>query len=392
VRVLVVSGQWFPDFSGGSARVATETARQLAERGHAVTALVPVGSEGTQSTTEGAVRVERVLTRGALPNTLTDVVDSARRARRLGHERFDVVLAHQSTVAVGAGAALELPVVRVLHALPALELQFLRARQPAWRRASSYPLQVALAALDRRSLGKATRIFVLSEFSRSLLGEGDELERKVRLVGGGVDTSRFEPRDGKVAARERLGIPVHGRLLVTIRRLEPRMGIENLICALPTVLEHHPDVTLAVVGDGSLRAELRRMADVRGLGDRVAFAGRVSDEDLGDWYRAADLFVLPTVAYEGFGMVTAEALASGTPVVGTPVGATPELLRPLDPRLVAPGAAPDALATAIVDVLPDADRLAERCRVHAERELDWRRTIVAWERELEAAVRGDGTP
>ena len=81
----------------------------------------------------------------------------------------------------------------------------------------------------------------------------------------------------------------------------------------------------------------------------------MEESELRDWYRAADLVVLPTVAYEGFGMVTAEALATGTPVVGTPVGATPELLEPLDPRLVAAGSDPDALAAAIRNAFTFAD-------------------------------------
>ena len=83
-----------------------------------------------------------------------------------------------------------------------------------------------------------------------------------------------------------------------------------------------------------------------GLEGRVELVGHVSDSELALWHRAADVFVLPTVAYVGFGLVTAEALASGTPVVGTRVGATPELLEPLDPRLLAHGTDPEDLAEA----------------------------------------------
>ena len=98
--------------------------------------------------------------------------------------------------------------------------------------------------------------------------------------------------------------------------------------------------------------------------------GRVSDEELQEWHRAADLFVLPTVAYEGFGLVTAEALASGTPVVGTPVGATPELLVPLDARLVSRGTDAPALAEAMRTGLALATpELRERCRVIRRRPL-----------------------
>jgi glycosyltransferase involved in cell wall biosynthesis len=104
----------------------------------------------------------------------------------------------------------------------------------------------------------------------------------------------------------------------------------------------------------------------------VRFVGRVAEDELLDWYRAADLFVLPTVAYEGFGMVTVKALASGTPVVGTPAGATPELLEPLDQRLVARGSDPDSLAAAIREALAFiGDDFRTRCREYPLARFDW---------------------
>ena len=115
----------------------------------------------------------------------------------------------------------------------------------------------------------------------------------------------------------------------------------------------------------------------------MRFVGRVAEDALPDWYRAADLFVLPTVAYEGFGMATVEALASGTPVVGTPAGATPELLEPLDPRLVAAGSDPDSLAVAIRDALAFIDDdFRDRCRDYAVARFGWDRVTRTWEEEL----------
>jgi glycosyltransferase involved in cell wall biosynthesis len=118
--------------------------------------------------------------------------------------------------------------------------------------------------------------------------------------------------------------------------------------------------------------------------------GRVSEDELRDWYRAADLFVLPTVAYEGFGMVTLEALASGTPVVGTKAGATPELLEPLEPRLVAEGSDPESLALAIGEALTFSDDdLRRRSREYAVARFDWERVTRVWEEALVEATRED---
>ena len=111
----------------------------------------------------------------------------------------------------------------------------------------------------------------------------------------------------------------------------------------------------------------------------------MSDGELALWHRAADVFVLPTVAYEGFGLVTAEALASGTPVVGTRVGATPELL---DADLLARGTDSTALAEAIrygLGVATPAFRA--RCREYAESRLAWKTVLPEWERVLQEARR-----
>jgi glycosyltransferase involved in cell wall biosynthesis len=144
---------------------------------------------------------------------------------------------------------------------------------------------------------------------------------------------------------------------------------------------------LALVGSGAIGPQLERVARDLGVAARVRFPGRVSDAALLDWYRAADLFVLPTVAYEGFGMATAEALAAGTPVVGTPVGATPELLRPIDPDLVAAAADGRALADAIERGLAKAGpELSARCRDYASEVLAWQIVIQRWESEIAAAA------
>jgi glycosyltransferase involved in cell wall biosynthesis len=175
-------------------------------------------------------------------------------------------------------------------------------------------------------------------------------------------------------------------LLVTVRRAEPRMGIEQLLRAMPMIVANE-DLCLAVVGGGLLTNEHLRLSSQLGLDGRVRFVGRVSEEDLLDWYRAADLFVLPTVAYEGFGMVTVEALASGTPVVGTPAGATSELLEPLDPRLVAGGSDPESLASAIGDALVFSnDDLQARCRGYALARFGWDGVMRMWEEELADVV------
>jgi glycosyltransferase involved in cell wall biosynthesis len=392
VRVLVASGTWYPE-RNGVARVATEVGHRLAARGHEVTALVPRVGTLPQEEHEGSLTVHRVIKRGLLPLTVKDVLETARGSRGLG--RFDVMLAHGASTTVGLShAQLPAPLVFVYHASFPRELRFMRPRLGWGReRLVAYLNEPIGVLLERVAVLRCARIFVLSDFSRSLLTADHPGETcKVRAVSGGVGTSSFSPVGGRRAARTRLGLDLDRPLLVTVRRAEPRMGIEELLRAMPMVAAAE-DLRLAVVGGGLLTKELIRLSSQLGLDGRVRFVGRVSEDDLVDWYRAADLFVLPTVAYEGFGMVTVEALASGTPVVGTPVGATPELLEPLDPRLVAQGFDPDSLASAIREALTFSDDgFRARCRDYALARFDWDRVTRMWEEELEEAALNENDP
>lgn len=387
MRVLIASGQWFPDRKSGYARVVSETARGLARMGHEVTVLVPRSPGKPSQEREGGLTVLRAVRRSALPLTFTDIWETRRLASKLSAS-FDLALAHSETQAAGLlWARLDLPIVLVYHAPVPLEARFARASLPFGARwMATAGLGPALALLERVAVGRATRILVLSEYIRRVLwdrypGAAD----RTRLVSGGVDVDWFSPGD-RAEARSRLGVADGRPLLFTARRLEPRMGLENLLVAVATLRRSLP-VMLAVAGDGSLRGALGRRVAELGLGKTARLLGSVPEEELRDWYRAADLFVLPTVAYEGFGLVTVEALACGTPVVGTPVGATPEILAPLDPDLVAAGSDPAALEKAIRRGLSKTgDRLRRRCREYACARFSWSGVLRRWEAALTEAA------
>jgi glycosyltransferase involved in cell wall biosynthesis len=391
MRILVATDQWFPDRLGGVARLATDTARGWAARGHEVVVIAPEHEGAVDGANGGGPEVLRVLPRGRLPQTLSDPVATRRAASRLLRDPFDVLVAHGPTTARGLlSARSEEPLVYVFHADAAKEARFLRETLPVgteWLAAVAF--EGRLGRWTRSALESADAPIVLSEFSRGILAErAPEVAGRATLVPGFVDTAVFSPGD-RAAARGALGVGPSTSLVLSVRRLEPRMGLENLVEAA-SLLDDVPGLRIVIGGSGS-GLDLQGLRDRLGVGERVELIGRVSEADLHLWYRAADLFVLPTVAYEGFGLATAEALASGTPVVGTPVGATPELLRPLDPRLVASGTSPGELADAVRTALALAtDELRARCREYALAHLSPEVALPAWEAVLERAVRVDG--
>lgn len=192
---------------------------------------------------------------------------------------------------------------------------------------------------------------------------------RVHVVRPGVDLERFSPGD-RGAARRRLGLPEGALIVVTARRLVPRMGIDVLLDAIARLGE--PEAMLVVVGDGDERPALEAQARRLGLEQRVRFLGKVSDDELVAAYRAADVAATPSVAFEGFGLVVLEALACGTPVVGSAVEGLKEALEGFDSSLLVPPRDPSALAERLRGALPD----RERCRKYAEG-FTWERTASA---------------
>jgi len=382
LRVLVATAQWFPDFHGGSARVAAETSRRLAACGHEVTVLAPQAAGRPAEERHGQLTLLRALPRTALPESLLDVVTSRRAAKRLGESRFDLVVAHHATVAVGvAGAYPDVPLVLVYHASPGKEARF-----AARRSMKALALAPYLSRVERRAVRRADRVLVLSDFSRSLLAEHRGAVEKALLVPGAVDLDHFSPGD-RATARSRVGVAAGAEVVFTVRRLDPRMGLETLVHATALLGRERPRLQVVIAGSGPLERQLHRVVGELDVGPHITLLGRVEESDLIDWYRAADVVAVPTQAYEGFGLVTAEALACGTPVVGTPVGATPELLGALDETLVAGGSDAPTLAAAFSAALDRSDDdFRRRCREYASARFGWDAAFELWERALADAA------
>jgi peptidoglycan/xylan/chitin deacetylase (PgdA/CDA1 family) len=146
---------------------------------------------------------------------------------------------------------------------------------------------------------------------------------KVHVVYRGIDAERFSLGD-RAEARRRLGLAAEGRVLLWVGRMVPVKGLDVLLEACTLLRARGVEFRLYLVGDGPQRPALEAASAARGLTGMITFAGAVAHDRLPDWYRAADLFVLPSHS-EGVPNVLREALACGTPFVASQVGGIPEL-------------------------------------------------------------------
>jgi teichuronic acid biosynthesis glycosyltransferase TuaC len=172
---------------------------------------------------------------------------------------------------------------------------------------------------------------------------------KVHVAHQGVDMDMFFPGDARTA-REKLGLAPDGNVLLWVGNMVPVKGLETLLKACSLMRNRGEQFRLYLVGDGPLRKELEYDCQSRGLSTVVHFVGARLPREISDWYRAADLMVLPSHS-EGLPNVLREALACGRPFVASDVGSIPELAAgSTRSRLVMPGDAP-ALADAIREAL-----------------------------------------
>jgi rhamnosyl/mannosyltransferase len=170
-------------------------------------------------------------------------------------------------------------------------------------------LQPILGAVMKR----ADAIVATSERYLASSAELAPYRSKVRVIPYGIDLGAFSPalREG-TQARE-LRVKYGPRLLLAAGRLIYYKGFEFLLDAMKHVRGH-----LLLIGDGPLRRELQQRASRNGVEDRVTFIGSVQNSEMGPYYGAADVFVLPSVARsEAFGIVQIEAMGAGLPVVNT---------------------------------------------------------------------------
>ncbi|MGW1738102.1 glycosyltransferase family 4 protein [Nocardia sp. NPDC001965] len=210
--------------------------------------------------------------------------------------------------------------------------------------------------LERLRARPADRFVVLSAYFRDLLVHDYQVRPEaVAVIAPGVDLDRFRP-----APVPEPDAPV----VLCVRRLEHRMGIDVLLRAWPAVRSAHPTARLVLVGTGSAEAGLREQA--HGLGASVAFTGRVTDTELTGWYARAAVTVVPSVALEGFGLIALESLAAGRAPVVTECGGLPDSVRDLDSSLIVPPGDADALAARLAAALDGAVPGPDRCRAHAE--------------------------
>ena len=339
MKTLQIGLEWFPEQGGGLDRYYYDCVQQLPLTGVEVTGLV-AGSHRAAKDTQ-----ERVKAFAPAESSLITRLTAVRKEfKQVSLCDYDLIVSHF--------ALYTFPLLNLLGNKP-LVTHF----HGPWALESDVEANKSLGVkvkkwLENRTYKRSQQFIVLSQTFRDLLHREYKVPLdRITIIPGAVDVDRFNIKESQAEARQKLGWSEDRPTMFCIRRLAKRMGLENLVAAMKDVCQEYTDALLYIGGKGELTQTLQTQITELGLDNNVKLLGYVADEDLPLCYRAVNFSLVPTVALEGFGLIVIESLAAGTPVLGTPVGGIPEILRPFNSDLVFASPQTQDLASGIIEAL-----------------------------------------
>ncbi|MFF8829234.1 glycosyltransferase family 4 protein [Streptomyces sp. NPDC015131] len=373
LRIALLTYKGNP-FCGGQGVYVRHLSRELARLGHHVEVIgsqpYPVLDEGVPLTELASLDLYRqpdpfrtpkrgeyrdwidalevaTMWTGGFPEPLTF---SLRARRHLAARRGDFDVVHDNQTLgyglLGGPRALGAPLVTTIHHPITVDRRLELDAAPDWKRRASVRRWYAFTRMQKRVARRLPSVLTVSGTSRDEITEhlGVRPDR-IRVVHIGADTSLWSP-DPAVPE-------VPGRIVTTSSADVPLKGLVHLVEALAKLRTEHQDAHLVVVGRRAEDGPVAQAIERYGLDGAVRFVKGVSDAELVDLHRGAQVACVPSL-YEGFSLPAAEAMATGTPLVATTGGAIPEVAgADGETCLAVPPGDPGALAGALGRLLGD---------------------------------------
>ncbi|GHC69230.1 glycosyltransferase family 4 protein [Streptomyces cinnamoneus] len=320
---------------------------------------------------------------GGFPEPLTF---SLRARRHLAARRgaFDVVHDNQTLGygLLGGPGVLGAPLVTTVHHPITVDRQLELDAAADWKRRASVRRWYGFTRMQKRVARRLPSVLTVSGSSRQEIVDHLGVDpRKVHVVHIGADTELFSPDPA---------VPVTpGRIVTTSSADVPLKGLVHLVEALARLRRDHPGAHLVVVGRRAENGPVAAAIERHGLGGAVEFVKGITDRELVDLVRSAQVACVPSL-YEGFSLPAAEAMATGTPLVATTGGAIPEVAGPDGETCLAvpPGDA-DALAAALSRLLGDEElrrRLGAAGRERVLAKFTWRQAAIGTAEHYRQAI------
>ena len=324
MKILMLTWEYPPRIVGGIARVVHDLSKRLIKDGHEVTVITYKDGEVPEFENDKGVKVHRIDNYMIHPNNFVDWImqmnfNMIAKANELisKGEKFDVIHAHDWLVAFAAKNlknSYNIPIISTIHATEAGRNSGIHDDVQRYINDTEWLLTY-----------ESSEVIVNSNYMKC------ELQRlfglpfeKINVVPNGINTNNFNGIEKDYEFRRQYAMD-NEKIILYVGRLVYEKGIQNLISAMPKILNGYNDSKLIIAGKGGMLEELRNQAYSMGLGEKVYFTGYLDSKQVQKMYKCADVAVFPST-YEPFGIVALESMLAGVPTVVSDVGGLDEII------------------------------------------------------------------
>lgn len=323
MKILMLTWEYPPRVVGGIARVVHDLSQRMIKDGHEVTVVTYRDGNTPYYENDKGVEVYRVDNYMIHPNNFIDWIMQlnfnmiAKATELISKEKFDVIHAHDWLVSYAAKTlkhAFNIPVVATIHATESGRNSGIHDETQRYINDSEWMLTY-----------EATEVIVNSNYMKS------EIQRlfglpfeKINVIPNGINLNNFTGIERDYDFRRQYAMD-NEKIILYVGRLVYEKGIQNLIGAMPKILNNYNDSKLVICGKGGMIDELRQEVHNLGIDNKVYFAGYCDSKKVQKMYKCADVAVFPST-YEPFGIVALEAMLAGVPTVVSDVGGLNEIV------------------------------------------------------------------
>lgn len=366
MRIALCSDYFYPK-TGGITTHMENLARKLEKRGHEVIIMTKTADFNDDSHGLNVVRIKSLFR----SSQTLDIPYMDELEEVLRKEKPDIIHAHHafspiSLFSLSMGKRLGIKTVLTNHSI-----QFLYDFNHLWK-----PSSVLLFPF-KQYINNADRIIAVSKAAATFISHFTEKE--VKIIPNGVSIEEFSPRVKTF----------DGKSVLFVGRFVYRKGLHLLLEAMKRVVDEKEGAELTIVGSGYLSPFLKAFVKTLNLQDNVYIREELSKSELVEVYRKSNVFVLPSVFGESFGIVLLEAMASKTPIVATAQGGVREIVRHMETGLLIKRNKIEGIAKGILTLLED-EELSERISLNAFGEVkkyDWNMIVERIEEAYKETLR-----
>lgn len=349
MKILMLTWEYPPRVVGGIARVVHDLSHRLIKDGHEVTVVTYKEGNVEDFEDDNGVKVYRVNNYMINPNNFIDWImqlnfNLTSKATEIINKEgpFDVIHAHDWLVAYAAKTlkdSFKTPIIATIHATEAGRNSGIHDEVQRYINDTEWMLTY-----------ESTEVIVNSNYMKS------ELQRlfglpyeKINVVPNGVNLNLYNGVEKDYNFRRQYAAD-NEKIILYVGRLVYEKGIQNLIAAMPKVLNGYHDSKLIIAGKGGMIDELRDEVRRLNIENKVYFTGYLNLNQVTKMYKCADVAVFPST-YEPFGVVALEGMLSGTPIVVSDVGGLNEIVQHRENGMKSYAGNPNSIADSILELL-----------------------------------------